>query len=136
MTLFCVVTSQHTCRHWMKFVHCIKYARIWVFSDPYSPLHGRIRVSENPYFRIFYAVVAKKMLWNTTTKIKQLIWKFLMVNALKLVQGWNVGKGEISRKVHIRSVNQQILRGVDREKNSGNEKGLIKIPPALLSLKC
>ena len=48
--------------------HCINYARIRVFSDPYSPiirtkstilsLYGRIRVTENPYSRIFFAAKA------------------------------------------------------------------------------
>ena len=30
--------------------HCLKYARIWVFTDPYFP------VRENPYSCIFYVV--------------------------------------------------------------------------------
>ena len=40
-------------------IHCIKCARIRVFTDPHSPvlsLYGRARVSENPYSHIFYAV--------------------------------------------------------------------------------
>ena len=29
---------------------CVKYARIWVFSDSYFPvLYGHIRVRQNPY---------------------------------------------------------------------------------------
>ena len=35
---------------------CIKYARLLIFTDPYSSilsLYGRIRVSEKPYSRIF-----------------------------------------------------------------------------------
>ena len=48
-------------------IHCMKYARIRVFTDPYKDpysirtestvlsLYGRIRVNENPYSRIFYA---------------------------------------------------------------------------------
>ena len=42
----------------------MKYARKRVFTDPYSPvestilsLYGRIRVIENLYSRIFYAVL-------------------------------------------------------------------------------
>ena len=43
-------------------VHCIKYAKIRVFTDSYTrirteSLYERIWVSGNPYFRIFYAVV-------------------------------------------------------------------------------
>ena len=30
--------------------HCVKYARIWVF------VFSRIRISENPYSRMFYVV--------------------------------------------------------------------------------
>ena len=36
--------------------HCMKYVRIRIFIDPYSPVYGRIRVSENPCSRIFYTV--------------------------------------------------------------------------------
>ena len=45
------------CRRSFNFCifHYIKYARIRVFTDPYSPVYGRIRASENPYSRIFYA---------------------------------------------------------------------------------
>ena len=35
----------------------IKNARIRIFTDPYSLVYGRIRVSENLYFRILYAVI-------------------------------------------------------------------------------
>ena len=39
-------------------IHGVKYARIWVFSDPYFPVYGKIRVRENPYSRIFYPLVS------------------------------------------------------------------------------
>ena len=38
-------------------LYCVKYARIKVFTDPYSSIYGIIRVSENPYSRIFYAML-------------------------------------------------------------------------------
>ena len=55
--------------------HCIKYARIRVFSDPYSSYtgeYGRIRVTENPYSRIFYAVKDVNVtVFNMITKINE-----------------------------------------------------------------
>ena len=43
-----------------KQIHCIKFAKIRFFSESYSTilsLYGRIRDTENPFSRIFYAVV-------------------------------------------------------------------------------
>ena len=36
--------------------HCIKYARIRVGENPYSRIFYAVRVSQNPYSRMFYAV--------------------------------------------------------------------------------
>ena len=38
-------------------IHGVKYARIRVFSNPYFPVYGKMRVRENSYSRIFYTVV-------------------------------------------------------------------------------
>ena len=39
-------------------IHGVKYARIWVFSNPYFHVYGKIRVRENPHSRIFDTVVS------------------------------------------------------------------------------
>ena len=61
-SLLCLLES------FLKDRHCIKYARIPVFTDPYSSvysvLYGRIRVSENPCSHIFYAVRKQRLFFN------------------------------------------------------------------------
>ena len=38
-------------------IHCVRYARILVFSDPILYLYMKMQVGVNPYSGIFYAVV-------------------------------------------------------------------------------
>ena len=67
--------------------HCIKYARIRVFTDPQSPVqgqnlrfcpytYGRIRVSENPYSCIFYVVNPLSVIFNFSSKIDKILFCF------------------------------------------------------------
>ena len=46
----------------------------------------------------------------------------LMVNTTRETRE----EGEISRSVHVRSVDQKLLSDIDWEKNPGNKKDLIK----------
>ena len=55
-----IILNPHNNAPLSKILHYMKYARIRVFTNPYSPdsvLYGRIRVSENPYSRIFYPML-------------------------------------------------------------------------------
>ena len=63
--------------------HCVKYARIRVFSDPYFlvlptilSLDGKMRVGESPYSGIFYALpvshfIQKPAMWFAVTMLLQ-----------------------------------------------------------------
>ena len=66
--------------------HCIKYARIRVFTNPQSPVqgqnlrfcpytYGRIRVSENPYSCIFYVVQIRVTRVTNSRAIAHKSWK-------------------------------------------------------------
>ena len=45
------------------YLHCVKFTRMWVFTDPYIPDEivdsAHIRARENPYFDKFYAVLIR-----------------------------------------------------------------------------
>ena len=79
-------------------------------------------VASRHTYRDWVKAAAKNLLRNTTAKINQLMLNLLMVNTTRETRE----EGEISRSVHVRSVDQKLLSDIDWEKNPGNKKDLIK----------
>ena len=68
-------------------IHCVKYAKIWTFSDLFFPvynsvltqrstdrilsIYGKTRIKESPHFGIFFVVIRKKKQFQITFKISQ-----------------------------------------------------------------
>lgn len=61
-------------------LHCVKHARIRIFSDPCFPvsLYGKILFKENPYFGIIFEVLVILLIQNNTQITRSISpWKVL-----------------------------------------------------------